>query len=163
MLRRCQAADIPHILEVEKKSFKPEDIYSEELLRFLCAYCGEHSFVYINDNVLAGYIITCIEGGVAHVITIAVDPEYRRRGIGKALLCTAMQLLADGKVSEVFLEVRASNTVAQALYKSAGFEQVEVLRSYYSDGEDGYRLSLRDKKKAREFCLYVEKPLDNAR
>lgn len=159
MLRRCQAADIPHILEVEKKSFKPEDVYSEDLLRFLCAYCGEHSYVYIAGGVLAGYAITCIEGDAAHVISIAVAPEYRRRGIGKALLCTAMRLLANGKVSEVFLEVRASNAVAQALYKAAGFELTEILKSYYSDGEDGYRLSLRDREKAREFCLGVEKPL----
>jgi len=55
-------------------------------------------------------------------------------------------------VGEVFLEVRVSNEVALRLYKAAGFEVVETLKNYYSDGEDGYRLSLRDRKKAREFC-----------
>ncbi len=152
MLRRCQASDIPGIYEVEVRSFKPDDVYSVELLKFLCAYCRDNSYVYIADGRVAGYIITCVEGDAAHVISIATDPEYRRRGVGKLLLCTALKLLAEGKVGEVFLEVRVTNEAALKLYQAVGFELVETLKSYYSDGEDGYRLSLRDRKKAMEFC-----------
>jgi ribosomal-protein-alanine N-acetyltransferase len=152
VLRRCQALDVEGIYEVEKKSFKPDDVYSVELLRFLCSYCGDHSYVYVADGKIIGYIITCIEGNAAHVISIATDPQYRRRGVGKSLLCTALSLLAKGEVQEVFLEVRVTNEVALSLYRAAGFEVVEVLKNYYSDGEDGYRLSLRDRKRAEEFC-----------
>jgi len=152
VLRRCQASDIPGIYEVEVRSFKPVDVYSVELLKFLCAYCRDNSYVYIADGRVAGYIITCVEGDAAHVISIATDPEYRRRGVGKLLLCTALKLLAEGKVGEVFLEVRVTNEAALKLYQAVGFELVETLKSYYSDGEDGYRLSLRDRKKAMEFC-----------
>jgi ribosomal-protein-alanine N-acetyltransferase len=152
VLRRCQALDVEGIYEVEKRSFKPDDIYSVELLKFLCSYCGDHSYVYVADGKIIGYIITCIEGNAAHVISIATDPQYRRRGVGKSLLCTALSLLAKGEVQEVFLEVRVTNEAALSLYRAAGFEVVEVLKNYYSDGEDGYRLSLRDRKKAEEFC-----------
>jgi ribosomal-protein-alanine N-acetyltransferase len=152
VLRRCQALDVEGIYEVEKKSFKPDDVYSVELLRFLCSYCGDHSYVYVADGKIIGYIITCIEGNAAHVISIATDPQYRRRGVGKSLLCTALSLLAKGEVQEVFLEVRVTNETALSLYRAAGFEVVEVLKNYYSDGEDGYRLSLRDRKRAEEFC-----------
>jgi ribosomal-protein-alanine N-acetyltransferase len=152
VLRRCQALDVEGIYEVEKKSFKPDDVYNVELLRFLCSYCGDHSYVYVADGKIIGYIITCIEGNAAHVISIATDPQYRRRGVGKSLLCTALSLLAKGEVQEVFLEVRVTNEAALSLYRAAGFEVVEVLKNYYSDGEDGYRLSLRDRKKAEEFC-----------
>ena len=152
MLRRCQALDVEGIYEVEKKSFKSDDVYSVELLRFLCSYCGDHSYVYVADGKIIGYIITCIEGNAAHVISIATDPQYRRRGVGKSLLCTALSLLAEGEVQEVFLEVRVTNEAALSLYRAAGFEVVEVLKNYYSDGEDGYRLSLRDRKRAEEFC-----------
>jgi ribosomal-protein-alanine N-acetyltransferase len=151
VLRRCQASDILGIYEVEVRSFKPDDVYSVELLKFLCAYCRDNSYVYITDGKVAGYIITCIEGDAAHVISIATDPEHRRHGVGRLLLCTALKLLVEGRVGEVFLEVRVSNE-ALRLYKAAGFEVVEALKNYYSDGEDGYRLSLRDRKKAREFC-----------
>jgi ribosomal-protein-alanine N-acetyltransferase len=152
VLRRCQALDVWGIYEVEKKAFKPDDVYSVELLRFLCSYCGDHSYVYVADGKIVGYIITCIEGNAAHVISIATDPQYRRRGVGKSLLCTALSLLAKGEVQEVFLEVRVTNEAALSLYRAAGFELVETLKNYYSDGEDGYRLSLRDRKKAEEFC-----------
>lgn len=152
MLRRCQASDIPSLYEIELKSFKPDDIYSVELLKFLCSYCYDNSYVYMAGGKVVGYIVTCIEGGRAHVIAIAVDPDFRGRGVGKALLCTALRLLADGKVSDVFLEVRVSNEPALRLYQAAGFKVVELLKSYYSDGEDGYRLSLGDRKKAVEFC-----------
>jgi ribosomal-protein-alanine N-acetyltransferase len=152
VLRRCQALDVEGIYEVERKSFKPDDVYSVELLRFLCSYCGDHSYVYVADGKIIGYIITCIEGNAAHVISIATDPQYRRRGVGKSLLCTALSLLAKGEVQEVFLEVRVTNETALSLYRAAGFEVVEVLKNYYSDGEDGYRLSLRDRKRAEEFC-----------
>ncbi|WP_053240337.1 ribosomal protein S18-alanine N-acetyltransferase [Pyrobaculum islandicum] len=154
MLRRCQSSDIPGIYEVEVKSFKQDDIYSIELLKFLCSYCGENSYVYIVGGKVAGYIITCVETNAAHIISIAVAPEYRGLGIGKMLLCTALKLLTECKTSEVFLEVRVSNTPALRLYESAGFQLVEVLKNYYSDGEDGYRMSLKDKKKAREFCKH---------
>jgi ribosomal-protein-alanine N-acetyltransferase len=152
VLRRCQALDVEGIYEVEKKSFKPDDVYSVELLRFLCSYCGDHSYVYVADGKIIGYIITCIEGYAAHVISIATDPQYRRRGVGKSLLCTALSLLAKGEVQEVFLEVRVTNETALSLYRAAGFEVVEILKNYYSDSEDGYRLSLRDRKRAKEFC-----------
>jgi ribosomal-protein-alanine acetyltransferase len=152
VLRKCQASDIIGIYEVETKSFKPDDVYSIELLKFLCAYCRDNSYVYTVGDRVVGYIITCIEGDAAHVISIATDPEYRGRGIGKLLLCTALRLLAEGRVREVFLEVRVSNEVALKLYESAGFQLVETLKNYYGDGEDGYRLSLKERKKAEAFC-----------
>ncbi|MFN3803594.1 MAG: ribosomal protein S18-alanine N-acetyltransferase [Pyrobaculum sp.] len=152
MLRRCEAADISHIYEIEAASFKPDDIYGIELLKFLCSYCFDHSYVYVMDGRPVGYIITCIEDRSAHVISIAVAPEYRRRGVGRMLLCVTLELLISKKVAEVFLEVRISNTPAISLYKSAGFEVSELLKNYYSDGEDGYRLILRDLQKAKEFC-----------
>ena len=152
MIRRCNAADIPQIYELEVKSFKPDDIYSIELLKFLCSYCFDNSYVFIKNNKVVGYVITCIEGESAHVVSIAVDPDYRRQGVGRALLCTALRLLAEGKVSEVFLEVRVSNEPALRLYQGAGFQIFELLRCYYGDGEDGYRLRLRDKTRAKSFC-----------
>jgi len=152
VLRKCSPMDVEEIYNIEKLSFKPDDIYSVELLKFLCSFCSDHSYVYVSNGGVVGYIITCIEGNAAHVISIAVHPEHRQRGVGAALLCTALKLLTEGQVSEVFLEVRVTNEPALRLYKSAGFEVKERLPAYYSDGEDGYRLTLRDKRKAQEFC-----------
>ncbi len=62
---------------------------------------------------------------------IAVDPRYRRWGIGSALLRHTVQKAADFGVNELFLEVRASNAPAIGLYEKAGFIKIGIRRNYY--------------------------------
>jgi ribosomal-protein-alanine N-acetyltransferase len=81
-------------------------------------------------------------GGELHINNVAVRDEYRRRGIGEALLT---QILEAGKrldVSVAFLELRAGNTRAQALYEKCGFMVIGRRRNYYSDPvEDALTMS----------------------
>jgi len=72
--------------------------------------------------------------GVAWISTIAVDPRYQRRGVGRALLraCEAQIELPRMK-----LTVRVSNQGAIALYEQEGYQMVDLWRGYYNDGEDG--------------------------
>lgn len=151
-IERCSPDRIGEIYEVELESFKSDDIYSIELIRFLCSFCYDNSYIYIENNRVIGYIITCIEGSSAHIISIAVRRDFRGRGVGSALLCTALRLLENGRVNRVYLEVRTSNKNAISLYEKAGFKVVEILRNYYSDGEDGYKMEITDKGAAKSFC-----------
>lgn len=88
----------------------------------------------------AGEMIGFIAGdprssdGVAWISTIAVDPRYQRRGVGRALLraCEAQIELPRMK-----LTVRVSNLGAIALYEQEGYQMVDLWRGYYNDGEDG--------------------------
>ena len=88
----------------------------------------------------AGEMIGFIAGdprssdGVAWISTIAVDPRYQRRGVGRALLraCEAQIELPRMK-----LTVRVSNLGAVALYEQEGYQMVDLWRGYYNDGEDG--------------------------
>ena len=73
----------------------------------------------------------------AHIIAIAVRNNYRRMGIGEGLLISIIELATQLNANLVTLEVRASNEVAQMLYKKYGFQVVGRRLSYYSDnGED---------------------------
>ena len=79
----------------------------------------------------------------AHINTIAVHPEWRRRGIGDRLLRT---LLADARAARArsaTLEVRVSNTSAQQLYRKYGFEPVGQRPRYYRDGEDALLMTAK--------------------
>ena len=67
------------------------------------------------------------------LLTIAVQRTHRNRGLGRALLNS---LCSTKGASVVFLEIRASNAPARALYHSAGFKQVGRRTSYYRDGAD---------------------------
>lgn len=82
---------------------------------------------------IAGYIAARLVANELHINNVAVRAEYRRRTIGSALL---QHILAEGKRAGAvvaFLEVRAGNSLAQALYQKCGFRGVGRRRNYYFD------------------------------
>jgi ribosomal-protein-alanine N-acetyltransferase len=104
------------------------------------------------DSKIVGYVMTRIETGfghikfgiikMGHIISIAVLPEYRRKGIGKSLMIEVMRRIKEFyNAKEVYLEVRISNEIAIKLYERLGFKKVRVLRLYYADGEDAYLMA----------------------
>jgi ribosomal-protein-alanine N-acetyltransferase len=80
--------------------------------------------------------------GEAHIIAIGVRDSYRRLGIGEGLLIATIELAQIVNANVVTLEVRASNEIAQELYKKYGFRVVGRRPRYYSsDGEDATIMS----------------------
>lgn len=75
----------------------------------------------------------------AELLTIAVAPDARRRGLGRALVQAFEQTAVSRGASQAFLEVAATNAAAIALYRAAGFEQVGLRPGYYRDA-DGNRI-----------------------
>jgi len=74
--------------------------------------------------------------GEAHIINIAVREQYRQQGIGELLLISVIELTTELNASAITLEVRASNTTAQNLYRKYGFVEVGMRRGYYSDNKE---------------------------
>ena len=82
---------------------------------------------------LAGYIVGRMGADELHINNVAVREDYRRRGIGRRLLD---RILEEGKRSgatAAFLELRAGNKVALALYEECGFRVTSRRKHYYSD------------------------------
>ncbi|GBC71806.1 Ribosomal-protein-alanine acetyltransferase [Candidatus Calditenuaceae archaeon HR02] len=106
-------------------------------------------------GVIAGYVMCRVEWGgskidtlrlrkLGHIVSIAVLPEFRRRGIGRALMQEALNVLKNVYgCDEVYLEVRVTNTLAINLYHSLGFKVTRVAKNYYIDGEDAYVMALK--------------------
>jgi ribosomal-protein-alanine N-acetyltransferase len=90
---------------------------------------------------IAGYIVTCVEKGVAEVASLAVHPDYRRRGVARALLRHTLRSLAAAGIRRAELAVRTDNQAGERLYRSFGFEQVRTVRRYYEDGTDAFRMA----------------------
>lgn len=90
-----------------------------------------------------GYVGFRFQSAGAHISTIAVHPDWRRKGLGELLLLTALEKALELGGSVVSLEVRASNRVAQNLYLKYGFRFTNVHRGYYRDGEDAWLMEVQ--------------------
>lgn len=90
-----------------------------------------------------GYLMAWRTPDQFHVLNIAVDPAYRRRGLGELMLRAAVREARRGGMAEVTLEVRRSNRPAIAMYQAHGFQVAGVREGYYPDtGEDALVLTL---------------------
>lgn len=77
---------------------------------------------------------------LARIYSLAVDPAARGRGLAKTLIADAESIARQRGCDRIALEVRADNTAARALYRSAGFTEAAHKPGYYDDGADGVRL-----------------------
>ena len=97
----------------------------------------------IEHQRIAGYIVARESAGELHINNVAVRDQYRRRGIGSALLGRIMETARRLMVKVAFLEVRSGNDAARALYERTGFRAIARRPNYYSDPrEDAVVMSL---------------------
>ncbi len=85
---------------------------------------------------LSGFVLVWIVSDEVELIDLGVGPNFRRRGLARALLAQATREAYRAGARSMFLEVRATNEPARALYEACGFEIGGRRRAYYGDGED---------------------------
>lgn len=143
-VRRGRPADVPALAALEQRCFN--DPWSEASFRE--AVEAGWSFVLLaegdGDGGVAGYLIGREAGGTGEVLNLAVAEEYRRLGIARMLLDAGLAELTERGVTEVFLEVRESNLVAQSLYVGAGFRPVGQRAGYYRNPREDALVLRRD-------------------
>lgn len=120
MIRSFTHHDIERILEIEAQSF-PKSAYNRITFIYFSKLYPDSFLVYEKDEKVCGYIIFDRKNG--HIFSIAVDPEYRRMGMGQALVRWVSR-----KCDRMWVEVRLSNEVAKAFYKKLGFDDRRYLR-----------------------------------
>jgi len=147
-LRHMHQADLPAVLAVETAAYPypwTEGIFTD------CLRVGYHCLVAEPAPVptplsaplsaqaagpgLIGHAVMSAAVGECHLLNLCVHPDWQRRGLGRRLL---LRLFAIGKANNAdtaFLEVRASNRRAIALYESEGFCEIGLRRGYYPAGD----------------------------
>lgn len=95
-----------------------------------CVRVGYSCWVLELERAVAGYGILTIAVGEAHLLNVCVRPDLQGQGLGRHLM-ERLLAIARRRADMAFLEVRASNTVAQRLYDSMGFNQIGSRRGYY--------------------------------
>ncbi len=130
MIQPFTPADLDRILQIELRSF-PKSPYDWATFINLHSLYPETFLVYVSpaferkESQILGYIIFTKEG---HIISIAVHPRHRRKGVGKDLLAKAM---GTPNLKQVWAEVRRNNQGAQAFYLRMGFQVTGVVPNYY--------------------------------
>lgn len=89
------------------------------------------------ENRIVAFAICQFVLDEATLFNIAVDPTYQGKGYGKQLLQALIAQLQQKQIMTLWLEVRASNTTAQKLYSSLGFNEVTVRKNYYPTQDGG--------------------------
>lgn len=106
---------------------------------------GAVALSFLGNRVLTGFVLSRRAADTAEMLTVAVVPGARRKGIGGALLASHLAGLAAKGAKLLFLEVEAENRAALALYRRFDFQQVGERKAYYrkADGNRAAALILR--------------------
>jgi len=138
---RFRLADLKDVLGIESAAFRRDAFPAEVFLR-LHQDCPELFLVAKSHGSAVGYAGSFIEGSDAEIVSIAVDPKHRGRGIGKALMMHTLAKLKASGIQRVTLTVRPSNRPAMRLYSILGFQPVRRISRYYADGADAIEMQL---------------------
>ncbi len=148
-LREATAGDLDAIWEIESAVFGRE-AWSREMMREELGADHRCYLALVDEaGAVRGYAGLLVVGAEGDIQTIAVAPEARGGGQGRRLMHALLDEAARRGVREVFLEVRADNPVAQALYRSLGFEEIGARPRYYQpDGVDAVvmKLEMKDRR-----------------
>jgi ribosomal-protein-alanine N-acetyltransferase len=155
VIRPMQLSDLQQVVEIDRLSFSlPWSVHSYlyELEE------NTDSILYVLEASLPGgekRVIGCIVVWVvldeAHIATISVHPQFRGLGFSRGLVQAGLSTAMERGCQSATLEVRSGNLVAQALYRTFGFEVVGVRPRYYRDNdEDALIMTLFDLEKERQ-------------
>ena len=126
--RRMAESDLDAVMAIENV------IYTHPWTRGNFAdSLAAHSHCHVMEwyGVMVGYAVLMTAADEAHLLNLSIAAAWQRRGLGRELLNYLIGFARELKVQKIFLEVRASNTTARALYANSRFREIGVRRGYY--------------------------------
>ena len=167
-IRPCSYNDIPAVMDVNETTL-PENyplFFYEQILEkypktFILAYNKD------DPKQIIGYIMWRVERGLssfglehvkkAHLVSLAVLHNYRRKGIANELLLKSMELIREFKIKEYVLEVRVSNSGAVKLYNDLhNYKKIRIIGHYYRDGEDAFYMAAQNLEEDYEVDDFIQ-------
>lgn len=133
-IRKFKLSDLDRIYEIETSSF--DEPYPKHLFYFYYILFSDTFLVAEKNEVIIGYIIGVIKrGSEGHIISIAVDPNYRRKGYGSKLMLELIKYFKSNGVKIVRLEVNIKNSIARKFYERLGFTPIDIIKGYYKNSD----------------------------
>jgi ribosomal-protein-alanine N-acetyltransferase len=145
LLRDMRREDLPTVLDIERRSFAQP--WSRAFFEKELATPFAHLVVAVEESgprpQVIGYTCRWRVTDEVHLLNVAVHPERRGLGHGRALVAAVVAESEAARARVVYLEVRAGNVVARRLYRQLGFKDLGVRRGYYGPGQDAIVMELR--------------------
>lgn len=136
-VRKMAKSDVGQIMKIESVSFGTHHWSEDAFMSEIDNQLGNYIVVLDSKGFLVGYGGFWLILEEAHITTIAVHPEFRKRRLGEYILQNLIDIGYKKEAKWFTLEVRASNVPAQALYHKYGFKSLGIRHGYYQDnGED---------------------------
>ena len=133
IVRKFTPNDLKRVFEIENMSFNQS--YGIDMFQQLYDM-GVGFLVAEHEGYVIGYVIFWIKyENQGHIISIAVDKNYRRTGAGTQLLVKAISILSLLRIDSIYLEVNENNSGAVEFYKTFNFKIDRVVPGYYEDGD----------------------------
>jgi ribosomal-protein-alanine acetyltransferase len=136
-IARAVWRDTRALTHLDRRAFSPIDAYAWYEFFALCISPGVIALKVLSGGRIVGFIAGDQRRSEGHtiIVTIAVDPDYQRHGIGERLM---REVETRSALPRLQLMVRVSNLPALKLYRKLNYDIVETWRRYYEDGEDAY-------------------------
>jgi len=140
MIAPASEADLPLLMEIERKTFQ-SDQFSEALYLSFIVQPDTEVYLYRTGGSARGSLVLKFaeDDTLCQVISIAVPPEYQGQGLGKELMLFTEERALEKKRDQIQLEVRSNNMRAMELYESLQYMEHKILRDFYGPGIDGIR------------------------
>jgi ribosomal-protein-alanine N-acetyltransferase len=137
LLRGLGALDLGVASELHGAAFGPmgERVWTRQDIAELLASPGVTGLLLQASGQDIGFALCRVAADEAELLTVAVSPDHRRRGAGRALLGAVVDHLGKAGVRTLFLDVGVDNPAASALYEQAGFRAVGRRPAYYRRGQ----------------------------
>jgi len=137
-IRPLTSDQLAEVLRLNLRCFRNGDNYTKYTFEYLLNEPRTLSYRIVTpmDEIVGFAFVMVNENNAAHLTTIGIAPEHRRRKLANRLLNHIENSLKTREVGTIMLEVRVSNTVAQDLYRRTGYTVVQRVSKYYNNGED---------------------------
>ena len=145
LLRDMRREDLPAVLDIERRSFAQpwsRAFFEKELATPFARLVVAAEEAVPRPQVI-GYTCRWRVTDEVHLLNVAVHPERRGLGHGRALVAAVVGEAEAARARVVYLEVRAGNVIARRLYRQLGFKDLGVRRGYYGPGQDAIVMELR--------------------
>ena len=135
-IRQMEKSDVDEVVRLESLSYgehhwSKESFYNELSNNLAHYYCAVDE-----ENTLLGYAGCWHIFDEAHITTLSVHPDYRKKGVAQNLIFTIVDDCYKNKIKYITLEVRESNIAAISLYEKNGFKSIGTRKNYYQDNNE---------------------------